>query len=65
MLAAEHDVPTLEHTIELSRLFPRARLTILPGGHGGYLGELIAAKLGPRYPELTAGLIAEFLDAQD
>lgn len=65
VLAADHDVPTPEHAIELSRLFPQARLTILPGGHGGYLGELIAAKPGAHYPELTAGLIAEFLDARD
>ena len=45
------------------RLLPRARLMILPGGHGDYLGELTAEQKGSRYPELTAGLIEAFLDA--
>jgi pimeloyl-ACP methyl ester carboxylesterase len=63
VLLGDHDVPTPEHGIELTRLFPQAQLLILPGGHGDYLGELIMAKPGTRYPELTAGLISEFLDA--
>jgi pimeloyl-ACP methyl ester carboxylesterase len=63
VLLGDHDVPTPEHALELSRLLPRARLMILPGGHGDYLGELIAQHQGSRYPELTAGLIEEFLDA--
>jgi hypothetical protein len=36
---------------------------ILPGGHGEYLGELIVTTAGSRYPELTAGLIEEFLNS--
>lgn len=63
VLSGDRDVPTLEHSSELLRLFPRARLMILPGGHGDYLGELTAAKPGDRYPELTAGLIESFLDS--
>ena len=30
-------------------------------GHGDYLGEIVAAPNATRYPELTAGLIEEFL----
>jgi pimeloyl-ACP methyl ester carboxylesterase len=63
ILAGDRDVPTPEHSIELLRLFPRARLMILPGGHGDYLGELTAAQPGDRYPELAAALIESFLDA--
>jgi hypothetical protein len=40
-----------------------ARLLILPGGHGDYLGEVTTPQPNPRYPALTAGLVAEFLDA--
>ena len=63
VLLGDHDVPTPEHGIELTRLFPRAQLLILPGGHGDYLGEMTIGKPGSRYPELTAGLLEEFLDA--
>jgi hypothetical protein len=49
--------------VELTRTIPHARLLIVPGGHGDYLGEAIAAPKESRYPELVAGLIEEFLDA--
>jgi pimeloyl-ACP methyl ester carboxylesterase len=62
VLLGDRDVSTPEHARELTRLLPHARLMILPGGHGDYLGELTATKPGSRYPELTAGLIEEFLD---
>jgi pimeloyl-ACP methyl ester carboxylesterase len=62
VLAGDRDVPTTAHAVELSHLLPHARLLILPGGHGDYLGELLAAPRGDRYPELTAWLIEQFLD---
>jgi pimeloyl-ACP methyl ester carboxylesterase len=65
ILSGDRDVPTPEHLIELSRLFPRARLLVLPGGHGDFLGEVLATRPDSRYPELTAGLITEFLDARE
>jgi hypothetical protein len=49
--------------VELTRLLPHARLMILPGGHGDYLGELLGAQPGSPYPELSAGLIEQFLDS--
>jgi len=62
VLLGDRDVTTPEHALELTHLLPQARLMILPGGHGDYLGEMIVAKKGSRYPELTAGLIEQFLD---
>jgi hypothetical protein len=35
---------------------------IFPGGHGDYLGEVVATQRHARYPELTARAIEEFLD---
>jgi pimeloyl-ACP methyl ester carboxylesterase len=65
ILLGDRDVPTPAHAIELSQLLPNARIMILPGGHGDYLGELIVGSPSSRYPELTAGLLEEFLnDAQ-
>jgi pimeloyl-ACP methyl ester carboxylesterase len=63
VLAGDRDVVKPEHAIELTRLIPGSRLLILPGGHGDYLGEVTTPQPNPRYPALTAGLVAEFLDA--
>jgi pimeloyl-ACP methyl ester carboxylesterase len=65
VLLGDRDVPTLEHAVELTRLFPKARLLILPGGHGDYLGEVSAGPLRAAYPALTVGLVEEFLNATD
>ena len=63
VLIGDKDIVTPEHAAELSRTIPRARLMILPGAHGEYLGELVMTPRATRMPELTAGLIEEFLDA--
>jgi pimeloyl-ACP methyl ester carboxylesterase len=65
IIVSDRDVPTTEHAVELTHLMPQARLMILPGGHGEYLGELIAGRKGSRYPELTAAVIEEFLDSPE
>lgn len=63
VVMGDRDVATLEHATELTRLFPDARLLVLPGGHGEYLGEVTFPLVDAGYPELTARLIARFLDA--
>jgi pimeloyl-ACP methyl ester carboxylesterase len=62
IIAGDRDVSTPEHAVELLRLLPQARLMILPGTHGAFLGELLQADRGTRYPELSAQLIENFLD---
>jgi pimeloyl-ACP methyl ester carboxylesterase len=62
IMLGDRDIPTLEHAAELVRLLPDGHLIVLPGGHGDYLGELIVADQRPQYPELTGGLIEQFLD---
>lgn len=64
VVAGDRDIVKLEHALELSRLIPDARLLVLPAGHGDYLGEAVmTTQADSRMPELTAGVIAEFLDA--
>jgi len=63
IVQGDQDLGTLEHAIELSRLIAGARLLIVPGGHGDYLGELVMTQRETRSPELVAGLVEEFLDA--
>ena len=63
IVLGDRDLVTAEHAIELTRLISGARLLILPGGHGDYLGEAVMTQGETRYPELTARLIEEFLDS--
>lgn len=64
VVIGDEDIVRPEHALELTRLIPGARLLILPGGHGDYLGEAVMTQKLTRYPELTARLIAEFLDSE-
>ena len=61
IVAGDHDIVRLEHLVALSRQIPRARLLVLPGGHGDYLGEAVMTTAPSRYPALTAALVEEFL----
>ena len=61
IMTGDRDVTRLEHAIELSRLFPDARLLELPSGHGDYLAEVSTAPADADYPEITARLVERFL----
>ena len=63
ILIGDRDIVQPEHAIELTKLIPNSRLMVLPGTHGDYLGELVMTQRETRMPELTAGLVEEFLDA--
>src|SRR3954471_17313598 len=61
VITGDRDVTRLEHAIELSRLFPDARLLVLPAGHGDYLAEVTSAPADDDYAEITARLVDRFL----
>lgn len=63
ILVGDRDIVKPEHALELSRTIPNARLMIVPGGHGDYIGEAVMTQRESRSPALTAGMIEEFLDA--
>jgi pimeloyl-ACP methyl ester carboxylesterase len=65
ILTGDRDVAKPEHALELNKLIPRSRLAILPAGHGEYLGELVMATKPSKYPELTAGIVDEFLKSSE
>ncbi len=65
ILIGDRDIVRPEHALELSRLIPNARLLVLPAGHGDYLGEAVTTERETRHPELTAGIVEEFLAAPD
>jgi pimeloyl-ACP methyl ester carboxylesterase len=64
IVLGDQDIVKAEHAVELTRLISGARLLVLPGGHGDYLGEAVMTQKDTRYPELTARLIEEFLDSR-
>ena len=65
IVMGDRDVATPEHAVSLFRLLPRARLLILPSGHGHYLGETAAGGTDEPYAEVTVRLIERFLDMND
>lgn len=61
ILMGDHDVGRLEHAIELARMIPKARLMILPYGHGDYIGEASSTQRISGVPAFTAGFVEDFL----
>jgi pimeloyl-ACP methyl ester carboxylesterase len=62
VIAADRDVIRAEHTMLLASLIPNARMLIVPGTHGDYLGELGAAAGDPGPLRRTLPFIVDFLD---
>jgi pimeloyl-ACP methyl ester carboxylesterase len=61
-MTADHDVITVEHTQQMSRLVQSGQLIVLPGVHGGFFGALESgAKKGDKLTGVTATLVEEFL----
>lgn len=60
ILCGDQDVVRPEHAVEMYRQLQHARLMILPGGHGEYMGEIATLKPGvTEFPAVT--LIEAFL----
>ena len=61
IIAGDADITTPEHAVEMYRNIPSARLAILPGGHGDYIGEITTVKNGHagNYPAIQ--IINDFL----
>ncbi|MDQ1060326.1 pimeloyl-ACP methyl ester carboxylesterase [Arthrobacter globiformis] len=63
VLCADQDVMGPEHAVRMSRAIPRARLLIVPGGHGDYLGELAASDGDLQAMRATLPHLRRFLDS--
>ncbi|MGH3588840.1 MAG: alpha/beta fold hydrolase, partial [Pseudonocardia sp.] len=62
-VCGDRDVIRVEHVVEMARLTPGARLLVLPGTHGDYLGELLAANGDLAAMHRTLPWLLDFLDA--
>jgi pimeloyl-ACP methyl ester carboxylesterase len=61
IVIGDQDVVTPEHAVEMYRLMSNARLAILPGTHGSYMGEAMTYNETSRIPELFVAMIEDFL----
>ncbi len=64
-VGADRDVVRTEHTVELAAATPGARALIVPGTHGDYLGERLAAAGDPTAMRRTLPWLLAFLDEPD
>jgi pimeloyl-ACP methyl ester carboxylesterase len=62
IIIGDEDVVRPEHAVEMFRLLPHARLAILPGKHGAYIGEATTEMEDSRIPDLAVSIIEEFLN---
>jgi pimeloyl-ACP methyl ester carboxylesterase len=62
IIIGDADVVLPEHAVEMLRLLPHARLSILPGTHGAYIGEVTTGMEHSKIPDLTVSMIEEFLN---
>jgi pimeloyl-ACP methyl ester carboxylesterase len=62
IIIGDNDIVSPEHAVEMFRLLPHARLSILPGIHGAYIGEVTTGMEDSKIPDLTISIIEDFLD---
>jgi pimeloyl-ACP methyl ester carboxylesterase len=63
IIDGDADVVTVEHSVEMYRLIPNAKLAIIPGEHGKYLGEITTLKNDGNDTIFITPLIRSFLDS--
>ncbi len=61
IIIGDKDVPLPEHAVEMYRTMPHASLSIFPGGHGEYMGEITFLKTS-HHPPPALPVIEDFLD---
>ena len=62
IIIGDQDVVRPEHAVGMFRLIPGCRLAIIPGGHGGYLGEIETLRDDDASEVIfTATLVEKFL----
>ena len=61
IIVGDRDVITPEHAVQMSKLISGARLSVIPGTHGSFIGEAMTKEEGSKMPEITVSIIEEFL----
>jgi pimeloyl-ACP methyl ester carboxylesterase len=61
VINGDEEVVRAEHALVLSHMLPHARLSILPCGHGEYIGEICTTDKNSLLPEMVMAMIEAFL----
>lgn len=61
IIAGDRDVVTPAHSAEMAHVIPHARLMILPGTHGSFIGEAMTQTHDSKLPQFTVEVIEDFL----
>ena len=61
VINGDAEVVRAEHALALAHALPHAKLAILPGGHGEYIGEICAADKEDGTPAFVTAMIEAFL----
>lgn len=56
------DVGSIEHSVEMYRIIPNCQIAVFPGGHGAYLGEIMAGFKDDKLLLSAVSLFEDFLD---
>ncbi len=62
IITGDKDVMTPEHGVQMHRLIPNSRLTIVPSGHGDFLGEITTLTKDFKESDMVTPIIERFLD---
>lgn len=62
IMVGDRDMISTEHALQMSKLISGARLAILPGTHGSFIGEALATEKESKLPEAAVQIIEEFLE---
>lgn len=62
IIMGDNDVATPEHALQMNQLLQYGTLSILPGLHSEYSGEVEVSKKGSKMPELFVNWVDKFLD---
>ena len=65
IIIGDKDVIRPEHALELHRQIANSELAIIPGGHGGYIGEVTTITSGFKESDLVFPMIEKFLDKNE
>ncbi|PBQ34908.1 alpha/beta hydrolase [Sphingobacteriaceae bacterium] len=63
LIVGDKDVVRPEHAFEIAKLLPQARVAIVPGAHGDFIGEAMSTDAESKIPEATFLMIETFLNA--
>ncbi|MCD2421175.1 alpha/beta hydrolase [Niabella pedocola] len=62
LMVGDQDVITVPHTVDMWKQIPGARLAVLPGNHGSFIGEIFTREARNPMPEIAANMISHFLN---